>query len=269
MEILFMRINPSCDRTTRWSGLLSAVLLAFALLWNPQIAGAEYREVEVKNGGTITGKVSFRGELPQDAVENFPVSGRWPGCGTGYRKIVTIDTKDAALRGVFVLLDGITAGKKWPEPNSVAELDQKRCEFVPTHQVVRRGASMIIRNSDTGVLHNVNLREIVEVPGRREVRRMMFNIAQPVVGEIEKKIKPQESPFIVVGCDLHYFMSAHIVAPEHPYAALVNEDGTYLLDDVPPGVHSATAWHPRLGKKKVSVTVPANGTVEANFEFGE
>ena len=264
-----MRINPSCDRTARWSGLLSAVLLAFALLWNPQIAGAEYREVEVKNGGMITGKVSFRGELPQDAVENFPVSGRWPGCGTGYRKIVTIDVKDAALRGVFVLLDGITAGKKWPEPNSVAELDQKHCKFVPTHQVVRRGASMIIRNSDTGVLHNVNLREIIEVAGGRESRRMMFTIAQPVVGEIEKKIKPQKSPFIVVGCDLHYFMSAHVVAPEHPYAALVNEDGTYLFDDVPPGVHSAMAWHPRLGKKKVSVTVPANGTVEANFEFGE
>jgi hypothetical protein len=128
---------------------------------------------------------------------------------------------------------------------------------------------MSIRNSDTGVLHNVNMREIVKVPGGREVRRMMFNIAQPVVGEVEQKIKPRKSPFLIVGCDLHNFMFAHVVAPEHPYAVLVNEDGTFLLDDVPPGVHSVVAWHPRLGQKKVSVTVPANGTVEANFEFGE
>ena len=128
---------------------------------------------------------------------------------------------------------------------------------------------MTIRNSDTGVLHNVNMREIVEVAGGRKVRRMMFNIAQPVVGEVEQKIKPRKSPFLSVGCDLHNFMFAHVVAPEHPYAALVNEDGTYLLDDVPPGVYSAIAWHPRLGKKTVSVTLPANGEVEANFEFGE
>ncbi len=128
---------------------------------------------------------------------------------------------------------------------------------------------MTIRNSDTGVLHNVNMREIVEVAGGRKVRRTMFNIAQPVVGEFEQKINPRKSPFLTVGCDLHNFMFAHVVAPEHPYAALVNEDGTYLLGDVPPGVYSAIAWHPRLGKKTVSVSVPANGEVEANFEFGE
>jgi hypothetical protein len=64
-------------------------------------------------------------------------------------------------------------------------------------------------------------------------------------------------------------MVAHVLAPEHPYATLVKEDGTFLLDAVPPGEYSVVAWHPRLGKKRTSVTVPADGAVEIEFAFGE
>lgn len=262
-------IPRSFGTTARWlarsaTPLTAVILLAIAI---PRLGRAEYREMEVDNGGTITGKLSFRGPPPEDAVESYPVSGKWPGCGTGYRKIVTIDTQEGALRGAFVLLEGIGEGKKWPESSAVAKLDQTRCEFVPTHQVVRSGAMMTIRNSDSGVLHNVNMREIITVSSGREVRRMMFNIAQPVVGEVEQKIKPRKSPYLIVGCDLHNFMFAYVVAPEHPYATVVSEDGTFLLEDVPPGVYSLVAWHPRLGHQKVSVSVPAGGVVEANFEF--
>jgi hypothetical protein len=276
MEVFGMPITPNrvpsrVERSQRWllngkRSISAAILLAVVI---PNFARAEYREVEVKDAGTITGKVSFHAELPEDAVETYPISGKWPGCGTGYREIITIDTEGGALRGVFVLLDEVAAGKKWPEGSFAAKLDQTGCRFVPAYQVVRSGATMTIRNSDTGVLHNVNMREIVEVPGGRTVRRMMFNIAQPVVGEVEQKIKPRKSPFLTVGCDLHNFMFAHVVAPEHPYAVLVNDDGTFLIDDVPPGGHSVIAWHPRLGQRAVSVTVPANGTAEASFEFGK
>ena len=262
-------MNPQHGGPTLVNGrrLLAGVILMAAAI--PVFARAEYREVEIEDAGSITGKVSFRGALPDDAVEDFPVSGKWPGCGIGYRKVVEIDAEGGALRGVFVLLEGISAGKKWPEGSATAALDQKKCEFVPTRQIVRSGATMTIRNSDTGVLHNVNMREIVQVSSGREVRRMMFNIAQPVVGEVEQKIKPRKSPFLSVGCDLHNFMVAHVLAPEHPYAALVGDDGTFLLDTVPAGEHSVVAWHPRLGKKRMSVTLPAGGAVEVEFAFGE
>jgi hypothetical protein len=64
-------------------------------------------------------------------------------------------------------------------------------------------------------------------------------------------------------------MVAHVLAPEHPYAALVDEDGAFRLDAVPPGEHSIVAWHPRLGKKQASVTLPAGGSVEIDFAFGD
>lgn len=260
------RAATSRSRRVNGKWFVSRVILLAAAV--PGFARAEYREVAVEDGGAITGKVSFHGELHEDAIEPYPVSGKWPGCGTGYRTINTIDARDGALRGTFILLDGITKGKKWPELGSPAELDQQQCEFVPTHQVVRKGSSMILRNSDSGVVHNVNMREIIEVPGGREVRRMLFNVAQPTVGEVEQEIEPRSSALLTVGCDLHNWMFAYVVAPEHPYAVLVDEDGTFRLDDVPPGVHSVMAWHPKLGTKKLSVTVPTGGDVQANFDYG-
>jgi hypothetical protein len=273
MEIPFMPANPGPDRITRdpstgWCVLSNALLLVIVLLWTPQIAGAEYSEGTVENGGKITGKITFQGELPEDAVEHFPVSGKWPGCDTGIREVVRVDIKDGALRGVFVLLDGISKGKKWTESSPDPLLDQKNCTFLPELQIVRAGVPMIIRNSDPEVLHNVNFRELTETSSGRMVHRMLFNIAQPVPGDIKKKIKPKESPFLVVGCDLHNFMIAHVLAPEHPYAVVVEADGAFLLDDVPPGDYSLIAWHPKLGKKMTSVTITAGGTLEASFEFG-
>lgn len=248
--------------------LKMAILLTVAILWVTGAAKAEYREVPVKNGGKITGKVTFHGTLPRDAVDHFPVSGKWPGCGTGIRDVIRIDVEDGALRGVFILLDGITKGKKWPEPNSPPLLDQKNCVFIPEFQIVRAGLPITIRNSDPEVLHNVNIRELIDTSSGRTIQRMLLNIAQPVPGDVKMKIKPKASPFLAVGCELHNFMVAHILAPEHPYAVVVESDGTFLLVDVPPGAYSIVAWHPKLGKKTKSVTVTAGSTLEIDFEFG-
>jgi len=250
-------------------GMLTMVIfVAVAILWVTGTAKAEYREVMVKDGGKISGKVTFQGELPEDAVNHFPVSGKWPGCGTGIREVVRVDVEDGALRGVFILLDGITKGKKWPGPNPDALLDQKRCEFLPELQIVRAGMRMTVRNSDPEVLHNVNVREMVDTSSGRTVQRMLFNIAQPVPGDVRMKVKPKVSPFLTVGCDLHNWMIAYVLAPDHPYAVVVEPDGTFLLDDVPPGDYTIIAWHPKLGKKTTSVTVTAGGALETAFEFG-
>lgn len=243
-------------------------LVALAALSMSSAAWADYREVRVKGGGTITGNVTFHGELPGDSKERFQIPGKSPGCGTGFRKVVRIDVKNGGLRGSFVMIEGISASKKWPKLASPLVLAQKDCRFLPPTQMVRKGTKILVRNSDSGVLHNVNLREIKEFSSGRVVRRMLFNIAQPDIGDVLKKVKPRKSPFLVVGCDVHAFMSAHILAPEHPYAAVVRDDGSFVLDDVPPGQHTLLAWHPKLGKKRISVTVPANGKVDAVFKFG-
>ncbi len=245
-----------------------AIALAAALAGTTTPASAaKYREIEVKDPGKVTGKVLFEGPLPADAVEQIAITKNPDVCGTGTREVVWVDVKDGALRGAFVFIDKIKEGKPWPKPkggNYV--IDQKGCRFRPWAQVVRPGP-IIIRNSDPGVLHNINTREMIGVEKGRVVKRTIFNFGQPDPGDIKEKIKPRRSPYISINCEAHNFMFGFMMAPKHPYAVVVGEDGSYTLDGIPPGKYTIKAWHPRFGVKKAKVTVPANGSAEVNFTF--
>lgn len=232
---------------------------------------ATYSEGDVANGGTITGKLMFDGDLPDDAIDKVAINKNPEVCdvdGTGYRDVVWVDVKDGALRGAFVFIDKISSGKKWTEPEGGKYVIlQKDCRFRPWVQVARRG-NITIRHDDTAsVLHNINMREMIGVEKGRVVKRTMFNFGQPEPGDIEKPLKPRRSSFISMNCEAHNFMFGFMMAPEHPYAVVVGEDGSFSLGDVPPGEYTLKAWHPRLGVQKTTIIVAENGTAEANFTF--
>ena len=228
---------------------------------------AKYKEVAVEKGGTISGKLTFKGALPKDAIEQIAITKNPDVCGKGNREVVWIDVKDGALRGAFVFIDKIKAGKKWPKPKTGKYLiTQKGCRFRPWAQVIKPGP-ITIRNSDEGVLHNINSRELIGVEKGRSIKRTMFNFGQPKVGDIKEKLKPRRSPYIAINCEAHNFMFGFIFAPKHPYATVVGEDGSFSIKGVPPGKYRLKAWHPRLGVMKAKITVPAGGTVKQDFSF--
>ncbi len=245
----------------------AAVVLAASV--SIPVQAASYKEIEVKNGGSVTGKVSFEGALPEDAIEHISITKNPDVCGEGAREVVWVDVKDGALRGAFVFIAKIKEGKKWADPDGGKYLiDQKGCRFRPWAQVVKPGA-ITIRNSDAGVLHNINTREMIGVEKGRAVKRTIFNFGQPDPGDIEEKLKPRRSHFISINCEAHNFMFGFMMAPKHPYAVVVGEDGSYSIGDIPPGKYTVQAWHPRFGIKKSKLTVPAGGSVEANFSFSK
>jgi hypothetical protein len=108
---------------------------------------------------------------------------------------------------------------------------------------------------------------MIGVEKGRVVKRTMFNFGQPDPGDIEQTIKPRRSPYIGINCEAHNFMFGFMMAPKNPYAVVVGEDGSYSLDNVPPGKYTVKAWHPRLGVVKSKVTVAAKGAAEADFAF--
>ncbi len=248
--------------------VLSSFLIFFTTTFS---YAASYKAGAVSDGGSVSGKIFFEGELPADAVEKITISKNPDVCdedGTGYREVVWVDVMDGVLRGAFVFIEKMSAGKDWslPKDGNYVVL-QKGCRFKPWAQVVKPGP-IVIRHSDpASVLHNINTREMIGVEKGRVVKRTMFNFGQPDPGDITKKLKPRRSPFISVNCEAHNFMFGFMMAPKHPYAVVVNEDGSYVIDEIPPGDYTVATWHPRFGIKKTKLSVPANGTVEANFTF--
>ena len=253
---------------------LTALLLgAFALvaLAGPADAAkrGKYTEVAVSDGGSITGTVSFSGAVPDDAIEKILITKNNDVCGDGEREVVWVDVKDGALRGAFVFIDKVKEGKPWPAPEAGANMVvQKGCRFTPWAQVVEPGP-FVIRNSDNGVLHNINARELIGVEKGRIVKKTLFNFGQPDPGDITDKIKPRRSSYIAINCEAHNFMFGFILAPVNPYAVVVGEDGSFSIDNIPPGKYTLKAWHPRFGVMKTKITIAANQALESNFEFSD
>jgi len=249
-----------------WPSLMLGAALTVAIPISGHSA-AKYKEVDVANGGSIKGALTFDGALPDDAVERILITKNPDVCGTGEREVIWIDVKDGALRGAFVFIDKIKEGKAWAAPEAGGFLiDQKGCRFRPWAQVIKPGP-ITIRNSDTGVLHNINTREMIGVEKGRVVKRTIFNFGQPDPGDIEQDLKPRRSHYISINCEAHNFMFGFMMAPKHPYAVVVNEDGSYEIDGVPPGTYKVKAWHPNLGLQESEVTVEAGAAADANFAF--
>jgi hypothetical protein len=255
-------------KTLKTFGLLALGAAMFlGLPGAAEAAKAKYAEGTVDNGGSVKGKVSFEGALPDTAIENILITKNPDVCGEGEREVVWIDVKDGALRGVFVFLDKIKEGKAWEKPvGGQYVVDQKGCRFTPWAQVVRPGP-IIIRNSDPGVLHNINTREMIGVEKGRVVKRTMFNFGQPDPGDIEQDVKPRRSSYISINCEAHNFMFGFLMAPPHPYAMVVGEDGSFEIGDIPAGDYKLKAWHPTIGLQEATISVPAGGAAEANFSF--
>jgi len=60
------------------------------------------------------------------------------------------------------------------------------------------------------------------------------------------------------------FGLAFIGVFDHPYFAVTNDDGSYVISGLEPGVYVIEAWHEKLGSQTANVTV---GDSAANFTF--
>jgi hypothetical protein len=213
-----------------------------------------YQPMPVADGGTIKGVVRYVGTPPLPTTirvtKDPDVCGREKTVGN------LLVASDGGLRNAVVRLVDIPRGKPLPDPATVT-VRQKDCEYTPRVLLFPAGSRVRIVNDD-GILHNTNATSEVNRP---------FSIAQPRLGQVaEKHIEKPEMP-IRVRCDVHSWMGAWWVAEEHPYYAVSDEHGAFVLDDVPPGDYTLEAWHESLGKITRTVTVTPRGTIAVTLEM--
>ena len=221
---------------------------------------AKYKEGDVANGGTITGKVLAGSAKPN--VRKYTISKDTDVCGTGERLVPMVEIKDGALMNAVVFLEKIKAGKKFPSGLTKNTLDQKKCSFEPYLSFMRNKGTLEAVNSDT-VLHNIHVYEQI---GR--ARRTVLNVSQPEKGSIvTKKIKLRKGAGMKIECDAHDFMHAFVFVARNPYFARVNDKGEFEIKDVPAGKYKIKVWHGFLGEKKGMVEVKAGGTAKIDFSY--
>src|SRR5262249_17505277 len=149
------------------------------LLSNLSLAAENYHVIEVKEGGSITGKVVFSGETSPRAMFTNPKD---PACPRGIpQEHLMVRQTDRAIKTALIILD-IKEGKAVPLQK--ATLDSVKCLFVPRIQWVPKGASLTLKDSD-GADHIIH-----DLIGENNT---VFNV------ELAAQDKPVQRPMVQLG----------------------------------------------------------------------
>jgi len=111
-------------------------------------------------------------------------------------------------------------------------MDQLGLAFTPSELFVRVGQRMVFTNSET-LAHNVHVRFA-------DTDSTVFDI-DTLTGQSLEFVFEREGGYDVV-CDIHPGMRALIYATTTPYAAFADDEGYFLLPDIPPGTYTLSVW---------------------------
>lgn len=231
----------------------TVTLAAFFVLLSALPLSA-YEGGAVKDAGTISGVVRFKGAAP--APKKLEVTKDKEVCAKTPKTDSSLIVSGGNLVNAVVYLADIKKGKKM-EPMKVT-LDQKGCEYHPHVLAFTAGSTVEILNPD-GILHNVHSYSKVNAP---------FNLAQPKFKKtLTVKIEKPET--INVKCDVHGWMDAWLFAAANPYFAVTDKSGSFKLTDVPAGTYTLEVWHETLGKISQKVTVKPKEDVKVTLEMAK
>jgi len=230
----------------------ASFLLSAALVTVPVSAMAQYKGGDVKDAGSISGTVKFKGTAP--APKKLDISKDKEVCDKSPKTDPTLIVNNGNLANAVITITDIKSGKKVDAKK--VTLDQKGCEYHPHVLAFPAGSAVEILNPD-GILHNIHSYSKVNSP---------FNQAQPKFKKtLEVKIDKPE--VIEVKCDVHGWMHGWLVATENPYFAVTDNSGSFKLTDVPAGTYNVEVWQEKLGKSSQKVTVKAKEEAKVNFEI--
>jgi plastocyanin len=161
------------------------------------------------------------------------------------------------IRNAIVALHGVPTNTKreWKLPP--AKMDQKQCSFTPRVVIVPVGGTVEFLNSDR-LLHNVRSNGKENPP---------FNRAQPHARSISFVFKQPE--LLRVDCDLHSWMRGWVMIVEHPFYAVTNDQGEFVLENVPSGKYTLEVWQERLGKVTQELVVANKDTPTVSVVMGK
>jgi hypothetical protein len=125
--------------------------------------------------------------------------------------------------------------------------------FVPGVLPIVKGESVVFSNDDP-ILHNVFSRS----------RAREFDLGKTRRGE-EQKTRFDKTGVVDVYCNIHESMSASILVLPNRAFATTAPDGSFRIDQIPAGTHTAYAWVRGAEPMKQEVTFGANETKTLSF----
>jgi plastocyanin len=252
---ILLAILVSCGRQQEQNTQLPPAAPSAPAANAPAGAPGQYEVATVADGGGISGTITLSGpvpKLPPHKTDKDPQV-----CGTTPRESEKLlISKSGGVKNAVIMVMDARRGKAMPDAAKNAEIDQKKCEYTPHVQVMAVNTEISMKNSDP-VLHNVQFFKGDD---------SLFNIAQPVQGQVTKHIIDKPGP-LYVECAVHGWMQGQVVVVDNPYYAVTDENGKFSIADLPPGKYQVKIWHEYLGEQTKEITVAAKMDTALNMDL--
>src|SRR5215471_56790 len=214
-----------------------------------------YEVTAVSDGGSVGGTIAISGPISKLPVRKIAKDPQV--CGTADRESQKLIVNGSGgLKNAVVIVEGVKRGKAMPPAAHNAEIDQKKCEYSPHVQVMAVNTEIALKNSDP-ILHNIQF---------FEGDNSLFNMAQPVQGQVNKRKLEKAGP-IYVECAVHGWMQGQVVVVDNPYYAVTDENGKFSIPDLPAGKYQVKIWHEYLGEQTKEITVAAKMDTALNMDL--
>jgi plastocyanin len=161
-----------------------------------------------------------------------------------------VTVNGGSIEDVYVYVENV----KMPlAHHKVVEIKQEGRQFNPRVAVVQTGTNLMFPNMDA-VYHNV----FSNSP------RNSFDLGTYQAGDKARSVTVTGPGVVDIFCNIHQKMSAKVLVVPSVLYAKVHPDGTFRIENVPPGVRRLVAWSPET--KVESQRVAVNGpTTEVSF----
>ncbi len=168
-----------------------------------------------------------------------------------------VKAKGAKNGGNAVIYIDKIKGKTFEPPKEHPRMDQKNLSFKPHVLPVLAGTTVDFMNSDD-VLHNVFSPD--QCAGK-------FNLGSWPKGQTKSYTFKDPGCTPTLLCNVHPEMEGYVVVVETPYYAVSAQDGSYTINDVPPGTYTLKIWHEKLKGKDVQVEVTDKAPATVDFDI--
>lgn len=160
------------------------------------------------------------------------------------------------LQNVVVFVSDGLGDRTFDPPSQPAEMKQKGCLYEPHVLALQANQPVEVTNDDP-TTHNIH-----PLPANNRE----WNKAEIPGSKIEESF-PRPEIAIPVKCNVHPWMKGYVAVFKHPFFAVTGKDGSFALNNLPPGTYTIQAWHEKLGTATQKITVGANESRNIDFVF--
>lgn len=197
--------------------------------------------------GSISGQIVFEGEPPPRRILVRAGDNVFDRTVCAAEDIpdqsLLIDPQSKGIANVCVYLPTAVHGihprlQTSENPQQIVAISQ--CRFIPHAMILRTDQKVLVKSFDP-CMHNIHTN-----PYRNTATNMLVKSDGELIIPAATLTKPERLP-ITVQNDMHPWMRAYWLILDHPYAAISNPDGWFIIRDLPAGDHKFVLWQEKSG----------------------